>query len=173
MAQPYIGEIRMFGGNFAPAGWAFCAGQQLPISENEALFNLIGTTYGGDGEVTFGLPNLCGRVPIHMGPGPGGQTYQIGEAGGLEQVTLTGSQLPTHGHPILASTNTATTAAPANQTPAAPPDVNTSPYGLDQPQGTLAPGCVQFVGGSQPHENMAPYLAVSFIISLYGLFPHQ
>ena len=114
MSEPYLGEIRMFGGNFAPLHWAFCAGQLLPIGQYDALFNLIGTAYGGDGQVTFGLPNLCGRVPIHQGTLPGGNTYQLAEAGGVEQVTLTGAQIPTHGHPILASANTATTAAPAN-----------------------------------------------------------
>src|SRR3954452_14356989 len=107
MAQPYIGEIRMFGGNFAPAGWMFCEGQTLPISENDALFTLIGTTYGGDGQETFQLPNLQSRVPIHMGTAPSGTTYQIGEMAGVEQVTLTTTQIPIHNHALVASLDTA------------------------------------------------------------------
>jgi microcystin-dependent protein len=168
MSQSYIGEIRMFAGTFAPAGWAFCAGQQMAISDNEPLFALIGTTYGGDGQVTFGLPNLCGRVPVHQGAG-----YPVGQAAGVESVTLAGNQLPTHSHAIYATANTATTAAPANETVATPADVNVLPYGTDQPQTPLSPACVQTVGGSQPHENMAPYLTISFIISLEGVFPPQ
>src|SRR5512134_3759257 len=107
MAQPYVGEIRMFAGNFAPAGWMFCEGQLLPISENETLFALIGTTYGGDGQETFGLPNLQGRVPIHQGQGPGLSGYLIGEAGGVEGVTLTANQIPIHSHPLTGSTQLA------------------------------------------------------------------
>src|SRR3954452_22737609 len=108
MAQPYVGELRMFAGNFAPAGWMFCEGATLPISEYETLFNLIGTTYGGDGQSTFNLPNLASRVPMHFGTGPGGITYQIGEMGGVEQVTLTSQQIPIHTHSLLGSTNTGT-----------------------------------------------------------------
>ena len=114
MGQPYVGEIRMFGGSFAPAGWAFCEGQTLPISENEVLFQLIGTTYGGDGEETFQLPNLASRVPIHMGTGPGGITYQIGEMAGTEQETLTTQQIPLHTHPLTASTGPGTDTVPTN-----------------------------------------------------------
>src|SRR5437588_8597801 len=114
MAQPYVGEIRMFGGNFAPAGWMFCQGQLIPISENDQLFNLIGTTYGGDGQSTFALPNLQSRVPIHMGTGPGGITYQLGEMAGTEQETLTTQQIPIHSHPMLASLNVAGGLSPNN-----------------------------------------------------------
>src|ERR671921_268521 len=122
MAQPYVGEIRMFAGNFAPAGWMFCEGQLLPISENETLFQLIGTTYGGDGQSTFALPDLQGRVPIHMGSGPGvSQTYQIGEAGGVEQVTLTTAQIPAHNHAWLASTGGGTSNTPQDNVTASPP----------------------------------------------------
>src|SRR5256714_6986896 len=113
MAQPYVGEIRMFAGNFAPAGWMFCQGQTLPISQNETLFNLIGTTYGGDGQETFNLPNLTGRAPMHMGTGSDGITYQIGEMAGVESVTLTTQQIPTHSHAFLASTNAATLTSPS------------------------------------------------------------
>src|SRR3954454_11241549 len=115
MAQPYVGEIRMFGGNFAPNGWMFCEGQTLPISENDVLFQLIGTTYGGDGEETFNLPNLASRVPIHMGTGPSGTTYQIGEMAGTEQETLTVQQIPSHTHALVASSGAATTQNPGNQ----------------------------------------------------------
>src|ERR687894_1175581 len=114
MPEPYIGEIRMFGGSFAPAGWAFCDGQQIPISENDALFTLIGTTYGGDGQSTFNLPNLASRVPIHMGTGPDGTTYQIGEMAGTEQETLTVQQIPNHSHPMVGTTSTANNANPGD-----------------------------------------------------------
>src|SRR6476661_792102 len=115
MGQPYVGEIRMFGGSFAPAGWALCQGQTLPISENDVLFNLIGTTYGGDGQETFQLPNLQSRVPVHMGTGPGLSTYSIGESGGVEQVTLTTQQIPVHNHSAVVSANIATQQNPSAQ----------------------------------------------------------
>jgi microcystin-dependent protein len=170
MAQPYVGELRMFAGNFAPAGWQFCDGSLLPISENETLFQLIGTTYGGDGQSTFAVPDLRGRVPVHMGTGPGLSTRIIGETGGAESITLTVTQMPAHTHPMLASANTANTTSPQNAvlartasnvyTTANPPTSN----------GNMA-SALSPVGGSQPHENMQPYLAVSFIISLFGIFP--
>ncbi|HEX8401113.1 MAG TPA: tail fiber protein [Allosphingosinicella sp.] len=173
MAQPYVGEIRMFAGNFAPAGWLFCAGQTLPISENDVLFQLIGTTYGGDGEVTFNLPNLQSRIPIHRGNGPDGVIYPIGEAAGVESVTLTTQQIPAHNHPLLVS-NAAGTLAPGNSILTVP---SGSQGGLRTynnvatPNVTLHPQSVGPVGGSQPHDNMQPYLCVNFIISLFGLFP--
>lgn len=166
MAQPYVGEIRMFAGNFAPAGWMFCEGQLLPISENETLFQLIGTTYGGDGQSTFGLPDLRGRIPIHQGNG-----FILAETGGAEEITLTISQIPAHSHAALCSANTTTGASPTNQVVGAPADVNTLPYGTDAPLTTLSPQTVSPVGGSQPHTNFQPYLCVDFIISLFGLFP--
>ena len=168
MPQPYVGEIRMFAGNFAPAGWMFCEGQLLPISEYETLFNLIGTTYGGDGQSTFALPDLRGRLPLHFGNG-----FTLAETGGVETVTLTVSQIPAHAHPLLSSTNPATTAAPANAVLAAATDVNTLPYGTDAPRTTLHPSAIGAVGGSQPHDNFQPYLCVDFIISLFGVFPSQ
>lgn len=172
MAQPYVGEIRMFAGNFAPAGWMFCQGQVLPISENETLFQLIGTTYGGDGESTFALPNLAGRVPVHQGQGPGiSNNYIIGEASGVEQVTLTVNQLPSHTHAFLASTANGTTQSPANQVLATNPTVQL--YRQSDPEQNFNPASIQPVGGSQPHENMMPYLVVNYIISLFGLFPSQ
>ena len=166
MAQPYVGEIRMFAGNFAPAGWMFCEGQLLPISEYETLFQLIGTTYGGDGESTFALPDLRGRIPIHQGNG-----FILAETGGAEEITLTIPQIPQHTHALLASINNAVTTSPQNAVPAAPPDVNTLPYGTDAPTSPLNAQAVGPVGGSQPHTNFQPYLCVDFIISLFGLFP--
>ena len=169
MSSPFVGEIRMFGGNFAPAGWAFCDGQSLPISENEVLFQLIGTTYGGDGEETFNLPNLQGRVPIHQGPG-----FQIGESGGVRSVTLTSQQMPTHGHVLQGSTATASGTNPQNSVFAHLPDAGVqSAYGSTAPFGAIDSSSVSPVGGSQPHDNMQPYLAVNFIISLFGIFPQQ
>jgi len=169
MAQPYVGEIRMFAGNFAPAGWMFCEGQLLPISEYETLFNLIGTTYGGDGQSTFALPDLRGRVPIHFGNG-----FTLAETGGVEEVTLTVSQIPAHSHPCLGSNNLANAVAPANTlVPASPSSATTFPYGTDNPPATLSPQSVSSVGGSQPHNNFQPYLCVDFIISLFGIFPSQ
>jgi microcystin-dependent protein len=171
MAQPYIGEVRIFAGNFAPQGWAFCDGQLMPISENDALFTLIGTTYGGDGEVTFALPDLRGRVPIHMGQGPSGITHQIGEAAGVEQVTLTSQQIPAHNHAWLASTGGGTSNTPQNNVVAAP--AVTKLYRLTNPGDALAATVVQPTGGSQPHENLMPYIAINYIISLFGIFPTQ
>ncbi len=168
MAQPYVGEIRMFAGNFAPAGWMFCEGQLLPISENETLFNLIGTTYGGDGESTFALPDLRGRIPLHQGSGS-----TLAETGGAEEITLTQAQMPTHSHPFLATTAPASTNAPVNNTLAQSTGSTIFPYGTDQPLTTLGATAIGPIGGSQPHTNFQPYLCVDFIISLFGIFPSQ
>lgn len=164
MAQPYVGEIRMFAGNFAPAGWMFCQGQLLPISENETLFQLIGTTYGGDGQSTFALPDLRGRLPVHQGSG-----FVLAQAGGAETVTLTVSQIPTHAHPLLASTDIATQSAPAGAVAAQSSAADL--YIADTPNVSLAPAALAPTGGSQPHANLQPYLCISFIISLFGIFP--
>ena len=169
MAQPYVGEIRMFAGNFAPVGWAFCNGQLLPISENEVLFQLIGTTYGGDGESTFAVPDLQGRVPVHQGSGAG-QTIQIGEQAGVESVTLSVQQIPSHTHPLLAAGVPGTQLSPANTVLAESANVQIYMQG-SSPSANMNAGVVGPVGGSQPHENMQPYLAINFIISLFGLFP--
>jgi len=180
MGQPYVGEIRMFAGNFAPSGWQFCAGQLLPIANYDTLFNLIGTTYGGDGQNTFGLPDLRSRVPIHQGTGPGLPTYVIGQQGGTENVTLTTQQIPVHTHAALAAgMTTSPTNAPSN-------GVILSNEVLSNPQGgkvfgtyvssstvTMAPQSIGSTGGSQPHDNLQPYLAVNFIISMFGVFPSQ
>ncbi len=164
MAQPYVGEIRMFAGNFAPAGWAFCEGQVLPIAENDTLFQLIGTTYGGDGESTFQLPDLRGRIPIHQGNG-----FILAETGGAEEITLTVNQIPAHSHPLLASTGPGTANTPVGNVTAEPPQI--SLYIESAPNVNLNPGAVGPVGGSQPHTNFQPYLCVDFIISLFGIFP--
>ena len=164
MAQPYVGEIRMFAGNFAPAGWMFCEGQLQPISENETLFQLIGTTYGGDGQSTFALPDLRGRLPIHQGTG-----FVVGETGGAEEITLTVNQIPAHTHPLLASSDQTTTPTPASNALGAP--LTATPYFAATPATSLSPQSITSVGGSQPHTNFQPYLCVNFIISLFGIFP--
>ena len=168
---PYVGEIRMFAGNFPPNGWMFCEGATLPIAENEVLFQLIGTTYGGDGQTTFNLPNLASRVPIHMGTGPSGTTYQLAEMAGTEQETLTVQQIPIHNHALLVSTAPGTQNAPANNVIASSPSVTL--FVADVPDTNLAATAVTPVGGSQPHENTQPFLCINFIISLFGVFPSQ
>lgn len=165
MAQPYVGEIRMFGGNFAPAGWMFCDGQLLPISENETLFQLIGTTYGGDGQQTFALPDLRGRVPIHQGNG-----FILAQTGGAEQITLTTNQIPSHSHVPLANSGNGTSSSPANNVWAAQPSL--LQYSVAGSANTNLPAnTLALTGGSQPHDNFQPYLCVDFIISLFGIFP--
>ena len=167
MPEPFIGEIRMFAGNFPPAGWAFCDGQLMPISENDALFILLGTTYGGDGQETFALPNLQSRVPIHQGTGSGLSPRQIGETGGVETVTLTTQQIPIHTHPATCSPSS----DPANATWAGS-DVQI--YSNAATTGFVGNGFpTSMTGGSQPHENLVPYLCINYIISLFGIFPQQ
>jgi microcystin-dependent protein len=166
MAQPYVGEIRMFAGNFAPAGWMFCEGQLLPVSENETLFQLIGTTYGGDGQSTFALPDLRGRIPVHQGNG-----FILAESGGAEEITLTVSQIPAHSHPMLASTSQASATSATGNVPAVTQAATQTPYGADAPRGPINGAAISSVGGSQPHSNFQPYLCVDFIISLFGIFP--
>jgi microcystin-dependent protein len=164
MAQPYVGEIRMFAGNFAPAGWMFCEGQLLPISENETLFQLIGTTYGGDGESTFALPDLRGRIPIHQGNG-----FILAETGGAEEITLTVQQIPAHSHPLLGASAIGNDPNPGNNVLAESSVV--SMYQSGAPASAMAAQAIGPVGGSQPHTNFQPYLCVDFIISLFGIFP--
>jgi microcystin-dependent protein len=166
MAQPYVGEIRMFAGNFAPAGWMFCSGQLLPISENETLFQLIGTTYGGDGQSTFALPNLQSRVPIHQG-----NAFVMAETGGSEEVTLTTSQIPTHTHPFMATTNPGGTTNPNPNLTANSPNVQV--YIEDVTGVSMSAQAISSTGGSQPHSNLQPFLVINFIISLFGIFPSQ
>jgi microcystin-dependent protein len=161
----------MFGGTFAPVGWMFCDGQTLPISENETLFNLIGTTYGGDGQETFNLPNLQSRVPMHMGTGKTGTTYVLAETGGVEEVTLSVQQIPIHTHPLLCNSGAATDPGPQNDVMAE--QLAVSAYQSQAAAIPMAPGSIGFTGGSQPHTNIQPYLTISFIISLFGVFPSQ
>jgi microcystin-dependent protein len=168
MAQPYVGEIRMFGGNFAPAGWMFCDGSLLPISEYETLFNLIGTTYGGDGQSTFALPDLRSRVPVHQGQGPGLSSYTLAQTGGVETVTLTQNQIPIHSHTPMAS-NAGNSDNPLNNFWA---NSNTGkPYTAAPPTVQMNAATIAATGGSQPHDNMIPFLCVSYIISLFGIYP--
>ncbi len=169
MGTPFVGEIRMFGGSFAPVGWAFCQGQLLAISENETLFNLIGTTYGGDGQSTFALPDLRGRVPVHMGTSSAsGGTYVLGQTGGVENVTLTTSQIPPHSHVPQAAAAAGSQASPSNNVWAGSTNL---PYSQSAPAAGMAADAIGSTGGSQPHDNMIPYLVVNFIISLFGIFP--
>jgi microcystin-dependent protein len=157
----------MFAGNFAPAGWDFCSGQLLPISENETLFQLIGTTFGGDGQETFALPQIQSRIPIHMGSGGGG-TYVLGESGGAETVTLTTQQMPSHTHPFLVSGDSGS----ASNAGGAMPATGITIYRPDQPANIpMNAGAVTPQGGSQPHDNMQPFLCINHIISLFGIFP--
>jgi microcystin-dependent protein len=167
MSSPFVGEIRMFGGNFAPVGWAFCNGALLPISENDVLFNLIGTTYGGDGQETFALPDLQSRIPVHAGPG-----FVIGQSGGTESVTLTTSQIPAHSHVPQANNNPGTSNTPQNSVWATGAQ-SINNYINVAPTVAMATGALGNTGGSQPHDNMVPFLCVNFILSLFGIFPSQ
>jgi microcystin-dependent protein len=166
---PYIGEIRMFAGNFPPNGWAFCDGQLVSISQNDSLFILIGTTYGGDGQSTFALPNLQSRVPIHVGNG-----FALGQSGGTEEVTLTTQQIPVHTHPAACKggTNTGNSATPANTVWASQSSFGIYTTDFSSPV-QMNPGAMQPSGGSQPHDNMVPFLCINFILSLFGIFPSQ
>ncbi|MEK6262653.1 MAG: tail fiber protein [Planctomycetota bacterium] len=164
MAQPYVGEIRMFAGNFAPAGWMFCDGQLLAISENETLFNLIGTTYGGDGQSTFALPNLQGRIPLHFGNG-----LIQAEMGGVEEVTLTTQQIPQHSHPLTAANITGDQVSPSGALLSN--SFNVTPYINDAPGTAMNAAAITPTGGSQPHTNFQPYICINYIISLFGIFP--
>jgi microcystin-dependent protein len=166
MAQPYVGEIRMFAGSFNPNGWAFCDGALLPISENDVLFQLIGTTYGGDGQETFALPDLRGRIPLHFGNG-----FIQAETGGVETVTLTTNQIPAHNHAAVATQNIATQQLPTGNLLAQ--STLGKLYIQDTASSALAPNTIGSTGGNQPHENLQPYLCINFIISLFGIYPSQ
>jgi len=163
MSSPYIGEIRLVPYNFAPVGWAFCNGQLLAIADNDALFNLIGTTYGGDGQTTFELPDLQGRVPIHQT-----SNYAIGQLGGTESVTLTTQQIPAHNH-MVATSASGNSPSPAGHYPAVAP---VAAYGTTFAK-NMAANSIGSGGGSQPHDNRQPSLTLNFIISLFGIFPSQ
>jgi microcystin-dependent protein len=173
MADPFVGEIRIFAGNFAPNGWSFCNGQLLAISQNQALFALIGTFYGGDGVTTFQLPDLRGRVPIHQGTSPvSGTPYTTGEKAGVENVTLATNQIPPHRHNANAN-GAATVVSPANAFWSTDPFGNTAAYYPPSSNGTMNASAVGSSGGSQPHDNMQPFLAINYIIALFGIFPSR
>jgi microcystin-dependent protein len=175
MSEPFLGEIRMFGGNFAPNGWALCNGQVLSISQNSALFSLLGTTYGGNGQTTFALPNLQGRVPMHWGQGPGLTPRSLGEMSGSETVTLLQNQMPAHTHLANANNTDGNSTAPTGNLWANAVDANSQPvssYGTVA-NTTMSPQAIGLAGGNQPHENMQPYLCVTFIIALQGIYPSR
>lgn len=172
MSEPFVGEIRMFAGNFAPRGWAFCDGQLLAVSQNDALFSLLGTIYGGDGRTTFGLPDLRGRIPLHAGHGPGLSDRRLGSKSGAEKVTLTVNQLPSHTHPAQASNDTANELQPAsNRVPAQA--LTADLYQSNDPVVEMNPAAVSHVGGSRSHTNLMPFLCVHFIIALVGIYPSR
>ena len=173
MSQPYIAEIKMFGGNFAPRGYAFCYGQLMSITQNTALFSLLGTTFGGNGTTTFGLPDLRGRVPIGFGQGPGLSDYVLGEMAGQESVQLLQNQMPQHTHLLAANSAGGTSTAPANTEVLAASTARDKVYSTSGPDTTLSPQSIQNAGSSLPHENRQPFLAVNFIIALQGIFPSR
>lgn len=173
MSEPFIAEIRIFAGNFAPRSWAFCNGQLLPISQNTALFSLIGTTYGGDGRTTTALPNLQGRAPMHPGRGPGLTSRRLGQRGGVEEVTLTEAQMPSHNHSIQSSTSPGTIFSPAATSVLSRSAGGAAYDSTDNLSNTLNDGTLPNTGGSQPHNNMQPFLAINFIIALQGLYPSR
>ncbi len=179
MSSPFVGQIFMFAGNFAPAGWAFCNGQLMPISENEVLFQLIGTTYGGDGQSTFAMPDLRGRLPVHQGQGGGLSSYILGQSGGTETVTLTTQQIPSHNHFFLANGSQASSANPAANQTLANANINQTPNPMPYVaydgtnQVTMPGNSIVNTGGNQPHENVQPILTLNYCISLFGIFPTQ
>lgn len=172
MSDQYVGEIRMFAGKYAPKDWAFCDGSLLSINGNEMLYSLIGVTYGGDGQTNFKLPDLRGRIPISLGQNPQtGTTYAAGQAGGVEKVTLISDQLPAHTHAVNAQSST--TGAVDNPTNAFWAGSATKQYTKSNPNAVMSTNAIDAVGGGQPHDNMMPYLVVSFIIAVNGLYPSQ
>lgn len=171
MSEPFIAEVRIWAGNFAPRGWAFCEGQLLPVSQNTALFSLIGTTYGGDGRTTFALPNLEGRAPMHPGRGPGLSQYRLGQKGGSETVTLTEAQLPSHNHSVTAYSRPGDLADPGGRSLARSAGGNA--YHTADSNVQMAEQALPSAGSSQAHNNMQPYLTLSFIIALVGLYPSR
>lgn len=174
MSEPFIGEIRMFAGDFAPAQWAFCDNSIVSAGQNEALFSLLGAAYGGDGRTTFALPDLRGRIPVHQGQGPGLSEYRLGTRGGSETVTLEASAMPSHQHAMQASLSPATTASPAGGVLADPSPTVLYSDGSDPTRiTTLSPNAIQTAGGAAAHDNMMPFLAVNFIIALTGTYPQR
>jgi microcystin-dependent protein len=172
MSTPYVGQITLFGGNFAPQNYALCAGQTLSIAQNEVLFNLIGTIYGGDGQTTYQLPDLRGRVPLHQGTASSGTTYVVGQVLGAESVTLTGLQIPAHTHTAQVSLN-GTTDSPVGAFAATDPAGNVAQFCTGAANAQMNAAAIAGAGGSQPHNNIQPVLAVTFVIALFGVFPSQ
>lgn len=172
MAEPFVGEIRMFAGNFAPRGWAFCEGQLLAIAQNDALFSLFGTIYGGDGRTTFGLPDLRGRVPLHMGQGPGLTNRLIGSRGGVENVTLSTNNLPQHSHALRGSANFGSDTSPAGNVPATGAGANLYTSGAAA-EVAMDAAALTATGAGQPHANVMPFLCVHFIVALFGIYPSR
>ncbi len=166
MSDPYVGEVRLVGFNFAPDGWAFCNGQLLSISQYGVLYNLIGTTYGGDGQSTFGLPNLQGRIPIHQGTLQGGGTYVLGQPGGVETVTVQLAQYPSHSHSIMGTSNSGSSNSQSNNTVG-----GISAYTPDAPITAMNGAMIGYSGSSGPHNNVQPYQVLNWIISLFGVYP--
>lgn len=174
MSTPFVGEITMFGGNFAPRGWAYCDGQLLAISQNDALFSLLGTTFGGDGRTTFGLPDLRGRIPLHQGTGPGLSSRPLGSRGGQERVTLTTNQMPSHSHVLNANNTPGNQADPSGNVLAQPSQANNRLFdNVDPINGILNAKAIANSGGSQPHNNLMPYQCVHYIIALVGNYPSR
>lgn len=170
-ANPFVGQIMMFAGNFAPRSWAFCDGQLLAISQNDALFSLVGTTYGGDGRTTFALPDLRGRIPVHTGNGPGLTPRLMGQKGGAETVRLTSNQMPSHTHAIGADKDQGNSSTPSGNIPAY--DRRSGQYSSQAPDVSMNAASVGSAGGNQAHDNIPPYLAVNYCIALYGIFPSR
>ncbi len=168
MAEPFIGQVTLFAGNFAPRGWAFCSGQLLAISQNQALFSILGTFYGGDGRTTFALPDLRGRVPVHPGQGPGLANRTLGERGGAEQVSLSTDQIPAHAHNFRATTNAADSTTPAGKILASGPTA----YGSGA-NTQLSNNVIRNTGGGSPHDNMQPWLGLNYIIAITGIYPSR
>lgn len=173
MSEPFIGEIRMFGGNFAPRGWALCNGQLLSIAQNQALFSILGTNYGGNGQTTFALPDLRSRVPMHFGQGPGLSNRSIGELGGTESVTLLATQIPAHSHPVACSSNSGNSNSPAGRVWSKDAGVQSATYTSNAPNAVMAAGAIGNAGGSQPHDNVQPFTCVNFVIALEGIYPSR
>jgi microcystin-dependent protein len=171
MSEPFVAEIRMFAGNFAPQGWAFCDGQLLAISQNDALFSLVGTIYGGDGRTTFGLPDCRGRIPVHAGTGPGLSPRVLGARAGTEQETLTVNQMPSHSHQMQASPDLASSPNPGTNVVSRSTAVDA--YINDTPTVDLASTSILSVGGSQAHSNIQPFICINFIIALFGIYPSR
>ena len=173
MSDPFVGEIRMFAGNFAPRGWAFCDGQLLAVSQNDALFSLLGTIYGGDGRTTFALPDMRGRIPLHQGTGPGLSNRRLGTKGGVEHVTLTVSELPAHTHSQIAEAETGNQPSPADNMlgEANAPHYYNNPSTLET--AAMSSSAMSNAGGTNSHTNLMPYLCVNFIVSLFGIYPSR